>query len=176
MLYWRNIAATFLNYLKKLKTVTLWLWKTDIIELVLRIAVKTNRRIASVIGIFHLRYVRNTERKKICQKGWKKVLFFIWSSLWRHLFLTTFYCLYFIIHSRLLRLNTARRSGTGLVTVGPAIVKACKSLLFTKEVSDVEIKQWIPIQLLVFAYAENLISKNDCMFFLNVSPGPHEKR
>ena len=32
------------------------------------------------------------------------------------------------IHSRLSRLNTARGSGTGLVTVGPAKVKACKSL------------------------------------------------
>ena len=40
------------------------------------------------------------------------------------------------IHSRLSRLNTARGSGTGLVTVGPAKVKACKSLLFTKDVSE----------------------------------------
>ena len=43
------------------------------------------------------------------------------------------------IHSRLLRLNTARGSGTGLVTVGTTKVMACKSLCFTKDVSDVEI-------------------------------------
>ena len=35
------------------------------------------------------------------------------------------------INSRLSRLNTARGSGTDFVTVGPAKVKACKSLLFT---------------------------------------------
>ena len=43
-----------------------------------------------------------------------------------------------VIYSRLSRLNTARGSGTGLVTLGPAKVvtlgpakvKACKSILF----------------------------------------------
>ena len=35
-----------------------------------------------------------------------------------------------VIDSRLSRLNTARGSGTGLVTLGPAKVKACKSILF----------------------------------------------
>ena len=38
------------------------------------------------------------------------------------------------------RLNSARGSGTGLVTVGPAKVKACKSVLFTEVAHDVEIK------------------------------------
>ena len=33
-------------------------------------------------------------------------------------------------YSRLLRLNTAKGSGTDLVTVGPDKVKACKSILF----------------------------------------------
>ena len=36
----------------------------------------------------------------------------------------------FIIHSRLSRLNTARGSSTSLVTVAPAKVKACNSILF----------------------------------------------
>ena len=38
----------------------------------------------------------------------------------------------FYINSRLSRLNTARGSGTDLVTVGPAKVKACTSLLFNE--------------------------------------------
>ena len=33
------------------------------------------------------------------------------------------------MYSRFSRLNTARGSGTGLLTIGPAKVKACKSLL-----------------------------------------------
>ena len=44
------------------------------------------------------------------------------------------------IYSRLSRLNTARGSGTGLVTVGPAKVKACKSILCTQGIPEVEIK------------------------------------
>ena len=46
--------------------------------------------------------------------------------------------------SRLSRLNKIRRSGTGLVTVGPGKVKACKSVFSTKIFPDVEIKNtWL---------------------------------
>ena len=43
------------------------------------------------------------------------------------------------IYSRFLRLSTARGSGTGLVTVGPAKVKACKSFLFTEGVYSLKV-------------------------------------
>ena len=44
----------------------------------------------------------------------------------------------------MLRLDIARGSGTGLVTVGPAKVKACKSILFTEGTPEVEIKNtWL---------------------------------
>ena len=48
------------------------------------------------------------------------------------------------MYGRLLRLNTARGSYTGLVIVGPAKIKACKSVLFTKDIPEVEIKStWL---------------------------------
>ena len=43
------------------------------------------------------------------------------------------------IYSLQLRLNTARGSGTGLVTVGSAKVKACKSIIFTEGIPEVKI-------------------------------------
>ena len=39
------------------------------------------------------------------------------------------------------RLNTARGYDTGLVIVGPAKVKTCKSILFTEDVPEVKIKK-----------------------------------
>ena len=41
---------------------------------------------------------------------------------------------------QLLRLSTARGSSTSLVSVGPAKVKACKSILFTEGIPEVKIK------------------------------------
>ena len=56
-------------------------------------------------------------------------------------------------------LNTARGSGTGLSTVGPAKVKACscRSLLFTKDVSDIEIKTYFLSNRIIYL-AKDLIS------------------
>ena len=42
------------------------------------------------------------------------------------------------IYSWLSRLNTARGSGTGLVTVGLAKVKACRSILLTEGIPVVK--------------------------------------
>ena len=48
------------------------------------------------------------------------------------------------VYSRLSRFNTARGSCTGLVTVGPAKVKNCKSVLFIEVTPEVEIKNtWL---------------------------------
>ena len=44
------------------------------------------------------------------------------------------------MYSRFLRLSTSRGFCTGLVTIGPARAKACKSILFTKGSPEVEIK------------------------------------
>ena len=52
------------------------------------------------------------------------------------------------IYSQLTRLRTARGSCTCLVTVGPAKVKACKSILFNEGSPEVEIT-WL-IQLTHF--------------------------
>ena len=49
----------------------------------------------------------------------------------------------YLINSQLSRLNTARGSGTGLVTVDPSKVIACKSILFTKDVPEVEKKVFL---------------------------------
>ena len=44
-----------------------------------------------------------------------------------------------VIYCGLSRLSTARGSGTGLVTVGPAKVKACKSILITEGVYSLKV-------------------------------------
>ena len=46
-----------------------------------------------------------------------------------------------IRYSRLSRFNTARGSGTFLVRIGPAKVKACKSVLFTEGTPEVKNKE-----------------------------------
>ena len=46
-----------------------------------------------------------------------------------------------IIYSQLSRCSTARGSSTGLSLVGPTIVKACKSFLFTEGSLKVENKK-----------------------------------
>ena len=53
--------------------------------------------------------------------------------------------------SQLLRLNTARGSGTGLVTVGPTKVKACKAIVFSEGIPEVEIKHTSQQALLNYA-------------------------
>ena len=45
--------------------------------------------------------------------------------------------LFINMYSQLSRLSTARGSCTGLVTVGPAKVKVCKSVLFTEGTPEV---------------------------------------
>ena len=54
-------------------------------------------------------------------------------------------------------LNTARGSGTGLLTVGPTKVKACRSLLFTKDGSDIKIKKTF-LSNRIICLAKDLIS------------------
>ena len=53
----------------------------------------------------------------------------------------SFYAMGWFINSQLSRLNTARGYDTGLVIVGPAKVKTCKSILFTEDVPEVKIKK-----------------------------------
>ena len=45
------------------------------------------------------------------------------------------------MYSRLLRRFTARRSGTGLVPVGPTKVKTRKSILFTEGTLEIKINR-----------------------------------
>ena len=42
------------------------------------------------------------------------------------------------MYSQLSRLNTARGSDTSFMTLGPAKFKACKSILFTEGIHEVE--------------------------------------
>ena len=51
------------------------------------------------------------------------------------------------MYSQLSRLSTARGSSTGLLTVGPAKVKACKSILFIEDIPEVEIKNTCLLKL-----------------------------
>ena len=53
------------------------------------------------------------------------------------------------MYSQLQRLYTARGSDTGLAKVGPIKVKACKSILFTKDDPDFEIKNKVTLQVTV---------------------------
>ena len=57
---------------------------------------------------------------------------------------------HWIEYSRLSRLSTARGSNTRLVPVGPTKVKALKSVLFTEDTTEVEIKNTCLIQLTHF--------------------------
>ena len=54
------------------------------------------------------------------------------------------------IHSQLSRLSTAWGSSKSLVTVSPTKVKACKSILFTEDVPEVEIKNTCLMKLTHF--------------------------
>ena len=47
------------------------------------------------------------------------------------------------IYSLLSRLSTARGSGTSLVTVSPAKVRACNTILFTEGIPEVKIRKEI---------------------------------
>ena len=46
------------------------------------------------------------------------------------------------LYSWLPRCSTARGSSTRLVTVGPTMVKACKSVLFTEGTPEVQVKKY----------------------------------
>ena len=66
-----------------------------------------------------------------------------------------------MMHSRFSRLSTARGSGTSLITVGPAKVKACKSILFT----EVALKNTCLMQL-THSILSHLYSWNKIWFYL----------
>ena len=60
-----------------------------------------------------------------------------------------------VIYSQLSQRSTARGFCTGLVPVGPTIIKACKSILFTKGTPEVEINK---VQgLLVYSILKNIV-------------------
>ena len=56
------------------------------------------------------------------------------------------------IYSRLLRLNTASGSSTGLVTVGPLRHEACKSVLSTNNPSVKKKKEHLLMKLTQFYF------------------------
>ena len=74
------------------------------------------------------------------------VVFFVETS-----FLTTFYGLYFIIYSWLLRCSTARGSSSGLSLRGPTKVKAPKCFLFTEGSLIVENNKLLSYSQLIFS-------------------------
>ena len=56
------------------------------------------------------------------------------------------------MYSQLSRSSTARGSSTSLVTLGPTKVKACKSILFTEGIPEVEIIRVMYVCMYVCMY------------------------
>ena len=56
-------------------------------------------------------------------------------------------------HVWLSRLSTTKESSTSLVKVGPAKVKACKSVLFTEGTPEVKIKYTCLMQSILYVHS-----------------------